>query len=145
MKTITPSSLREFEVPADQLRWRCLPASLGVRTIDEVKPLKEIIGQDRALRALRMGLEMTHSGYNIFVTGHPGTGRTTTIKRLLHEFEGRAIPLTDKCYVHNFRDSDAPMVITLPAGKGAEFKRDVGNFLSELLKSVPAVFESRRG
>jgi ATP-dependent Lon protease len=144
MKTITRSSLREFEVPADQLRWRCLPASLGVRTIDEVKPLKEIIGQDRALRALRMGLEMTHSGYNIFVTGHPGTGRTTTIKRLLHEFEGRAIPLTDKCYVHNFRDPDAPMVITLPAGKGAEFKRDVGNFLSELLKSVPAVFESRR-
>ncbi len=144
MKTTTRTSLRRYEVPAEQLRWRCLPGSLGVRTIDEVKPLQEIIGQDRALRALTMGLEMTHYGYNIFVTGHPGTGRTTTIRRLLHEFEGRDIPLTDKCYVHNFRDPDAPMVLTLPAGKGAEFKRDVGNFLAELLKSVPAVFESRR-
>jgi len=144
MTTTSRTSLSRFEIPSDRLRWRCLPESLGVRTIEDVKPLEQIIGQDRALRALRMGLDMTHYGYNIFVTGHPGTGRTTTIKRLLQEFEDRDITLTDKCYVHNFRDPDAPMILSLPAGKGAEFKRDVGNFLSEMLKSVPAVFESRR-
>jgi ATP-dependent Lon protease len=63
---------------------------------------------------------------------------------MLHEFETRKVELTDKCYVHNFHDPDAPIIITLPAGQGNLFKRDMENFLSELLKGIPAVFESRR-
>ena len=72
-----------FEVPAERLRWRCTPHDLGVKSIEQVQPSSEIIGQDRALRALRVGLEMVQYGYNVFVTGSAGTGRTTTIKRLL--------------------------------------------------------------
>lgn len=131
-------------VPPEELRWRCLPEELGIRSMEHVKPAKAIIGQDRALRALRVGLEMKHYGYNIFVTGLSGTGRTTTIKRLLHEFEHTQADLTDKCYVHNFHDPDAPLMITLPAGKGVAFKKDMEQLLAELQKSIPAAFESRR-
>lgn len=137
-------TMSSYEVSVQNLRWRCTPDHLGIRSMDDVKPLKQIIGQDRALRALRVGLEMTHYGYNIFVTGLPGTGRTTTIKRMLHDFQDRTIPLTDKCYVHNFRDPDAPLMISLPAGQGSSFKKDLGIFLNEVQKGVPAVFESRR-
>jgi lon-related putative ATP-dependent protease len=112
--------------------------------MESVSPLKEIIGQDRALRALRVGLDIMQYGYNIFVTGLSGTGRTTTIKRLLHEFENRPAQLTDKCYVHNFRDPDTPLKIILPAGKGVAFKKDMAALLNELLKGIPAAFESRR-
>jgi ATP-dependent Lon protease len=112
--------------------------------MDDVKPLREIIGQDRALRALRVGMEMKHYGYNIFSTGLPGTGRTTTIKRMLQEVESRQVELTDKCYVHNFHDPDAPLIVTLPAGQGTQFKKDLENFLAELLKGIPGVFDSRR-
>jgi ATP-dependent Lon protease len=112
--------------------------------MEHVKPLKEIIGQDRALRALQLGLEMQHRGYNIFATGLPGTGKTTTIRRMLHDFEAQPAELTDKVYVHNFKDPDAPMIITLPAGKGLQLKKDMENVVAELLKGVPAVFESRR-
>jgi ATP-dependent Lon protease len=117
---------------------------IGVDRIEDVTPLEAIIGQDRALRALALGLDIQHNGYNIFVTGLSGTGRTTTIKRLLQEVEQRPAELTDKCYVHNFRDPDSPIMITLPAGKGMAFRKDMAGFLTELMKAIPAVFDSRR-
>jgi lon-related putative ATP-dependent protease len=133
-----------FELRPEHLRWRCTPKDLGVSTPDEAEPVTEIIGQDRALRSLRVGLEMVQQGYNVFVTGASGTGRTTTIKQLLREFEQLPAQLTDKCYVYNFRDPDAPRMIILPAGQGVAFKKDMENFLNELIKGIPALFESRR-
>ncbi|MCK5572864.1 MAG: AAA family ATPase [Bacteroidetes bacterium] len=137
-------TLSRLSLSPDHLRWLCHPEMLGITSMENVKPLKEIIGQNRALRALRLGLEMKHSGYNIFATGLPGTGKTTTIKRMLHEFEEKQADLTDKCYVHNFRDPDSPMIISLPAGQGCQLEKDMENIVAELLKAIPAVFESRR-
>ncbi len=132
------------EVPVQMLRWQCRPETLRIPSMNHAQPAKAIIGQDRALHALHMGLEMAHPGYNVFVTGDSGTGRTTTIKRVLHEFETRSAALTDKCYVHNFGDPDAPMLLVLPAGKGAAFKKDMGSLVGELKKAIPGAFESRR-
>lgn len=132
------------ELPADRLRRQISQKDLGIATMEGVEPVKEIIGQDRALRALRVGLEMAQDGFNIFVTGLTGTGRTTTIKRLLKEYEHHPAELTDKCYVHNFRDADAPIMLSLPAGQGVKFKKDMAACLGELLKGIPAAFESRR-
>jgi lon-related putative ATP-dependent protease len=146
-KRVSPSNgqpLRAKEVPVDQLRWRCEPKSLGIRTTDDVKPLKEIIGQDRALRALELGLEIKHYGYNIFVTGFSGTGRMTTLKRLLSEFQARPVKLYDRCYVNNFRNPDQPILLTLEAGQGVKFRDDMSDLIADLLKNIPAVFESRR-
>lgn len=139
-----PVSGTSLEVPVDRLRWRCTAEDLGIHSIEEAETPKAIFGQDRALRALRVGLEIMQDGYNIFVTGASGTGRTTTVKRLLHEHETQRASLTDKCYVHNFRDPDQPMLIVLPAGQGSSFKKDIAALLGELLKGIPAVFESRR-
>ncbi len=132
------------EVPADRLRWRCTPDMLHIADMADIKPSRSIIGQDRALQAIQVGLEMKHYGYNIFVTGLPGTGRMTAIHRMLHEFEGRKIPLTDKVYVHNFRNPDAPIMLAFQAGQGIAFKREMGTFLGDMQKGIPAVFESRR-
>jgi len=136
--------LKIKEVPAEKLRWQCELESLKVKTTDDVKLTKEIIGQDRALRALRLGLEMKHPGYNVFVTGFSGTGRMTTIKRLLSEFQNIKVPLRDHCYVHNFLNSDQPILISLPAGDGLKFQEDMDNLIQEFLKNIPAVLESRR-
>lgn len=135
---------RPFELQPAQLRWSCTPDTLGITSMQEVKPLKEIVGQDRALRALQMGLAMKHYGYNIFAAGPPGTGRTTTLKRMLADLEHQTVELSDKMFVHNFKDPDSPVYISLPAGQGTAFKKDMANLLSELLKNIPAVFESRR-
>ena len=132
------------EVSIHKLRWRCDPKKLKIKTSDDVKPTKHIIGQDRAQRAMRLGIEMRHFGYNIFVTGYSGTGRMTTIKRLLHEFENKEAVLTDKCYVYNFHHTDAPIAITLPAGQGCRLRSDMDNLVTDFQKIIPSVFEGHR-
>ena len=140
-----PSALHtKLRVAPERLRWQCTDAMLGITSMEEVEPLTDIVGQPRAMGALRVGLEMTHQGYNVFATGHPGTGKTTAITRMLKEYESRPAELNDMCYVYNFRASDAPMVLILPAGRGSEFKKDMESAVAELQKSIPAVFESRR-
>ncbi|MBN1398406.1 MAG: AAA family ATPase [Bacteroidetes bacterium] len=127
-----------------KLRWQCNPKSLGIKSTNDVKPTREIIGQERALRALHVGLEMNHFGYNIFVTGLSGTGRTTTIKRLLQDFEKKQRSLKDHCYVYNFKHPDMPTAISLPSGRGLALQQDMENLLKELLRDIPAVYESQR-
>jgi ATP-dependent Lon protease len=131
-------------LPIAKLRWQCKPKSLFVRSTDNIQPTREIIGQERALRALRVGLEMKHFGYNIFVSGITGTGRTTTIKRLLQDFEQQPGNLRDHCYVYNFKNPDLPISIILPAGRGRALQQDMENFLRELLHDLPSMYESRR-
>lgn len=131
-------------LPVDKLRWHCDPKSLKVKTSDEIKPSREIIGQERALRALRVGLAMKHFGYNIFVTGLSGTGRTTTIKRMLHEFELKGDGLRDHCYVFNFKNPDQPIALSLPAGQGRGLKIDMANFIADLQRNIPAIYEGQR-
>lgn len=131
-------------LPPQKLRWQCDPKSLGIRSTHDIEPTRDIIGQERALRALRVGLEMKHFGYNIFVTGLTGTGRTTTIKRLLQDFEHQTAALRDHCYVYNFRNPDSPIALSLPAGQGRRLAHDMQAFVKEMLTSIPAVYESRR-
>lgn len=130
------------EVPAELLRWKCPIETLSFNTTDDLCACDEIIGQERALKALRLGLEIDSLGYNIFVTGLVGTGRNTTIKRLLEEIDkGDKIP-DDKCYVNNFKNPDMPRVISLPAGKGEQFRKDMADFIGSLKRNLPAVFDS---
>lgn len=130
------------ELAPAELRWICDPESLGVETTADITPSEEIIGQPRALRALRAGLGMKHDGYNIFVVGPPGTGRTTTVKRLLSEFAAHPAHLEDKLFVHNFKNPDMPRLITLPAGQGGAFRNDMQQLVSILIKNIPSTLES---
>ncbi len=151
MKKKTPASENHLKsapvhkpLLIQKLRWQCNPKSLGIKSTDDVKPTREIIGQERALRALHVGLEMNHFGYNIFVTGLSGTGRTTTIKRLFQDFEKKQRSLKDHCYVYNFKHPDMPTAISLPSGRGLALLQDMENLLKELLRDIPAVYESQR-
>lgn len=144
MQTSLKSASSPRPLPVEKLRWRCDPKSLRVKSSKELKPSREIVGQERALRSLRVGLEMKHFGYNIFVTGLSGTGRTTTIKRMLRKFETTEVSLSDSCYVFNFKNPDMPVVLAFHAGEGSEFKQDMETFVGEILRTIPALFESHR-
>ena len=130
------------EVPVEKLRWRCLPESLSFETTAEIQPCTEIIGQERALKSIRLGLEMDSLGYNIFIVGLVGTGRNTTIKCLLEEIDKAGKIPDDLCYVNHFKDPDQPRCLCLTAGKGKVFKKDMEDLIESLKKKVPLVFES---
>jgi len=111
-------------------------------TTAELTPLNEIIGQDRAIRALQFGLKIKDKGFNIYVAGFPGTGRRTAIVNFLEEIaKDRPVP-SDWCYVNNFKDPDRPHAVELPAGKGREFKQDMERFVSEMRGALRVAFES---
>lgn len=131
------------ELPADLLRWTCDPEKIHVSSSDECKPCDEIIGQKRALKAIQTGLDIKSFGYNIFITGMVGTGRTTTIKQLLEKLEKTDKIPDDLLYVFNFKNADEPMLITLPAGKGKLFKEAMENLIAMLKTNIPEMIKSK--
>ncbi len=132
------------EVPFEKLRWRCDPEKLNFQSTDDIPITEEIIGQKRALEAIRLGLDIEGFGYNIFVTGLVGTGRKTAIKGLLEEIDTAGKIPSDICYVNNFKNPDMPKMISLPAGRGNDFKGDMENLIETLKKKIPLIFEDER-
>ena len=128
------------ELAYEQLRRKINRKSLPMETTDDIKPLDSVIGQERAIKALQLGLELDAKGYNIFVTGVAGTGRTTIIKQLLKKYAAKATVPDDWCYVFNFSDPDSPRALNLPAGKGKEFQQDMSQLIITLQREFKRVF-----
>ncbi|MBI5267374.1 MAG: AAA family ATPase [candidate division Zixibacteria bacterium] len=124
------------------LDYRVADAPRGVKSTDDFKASYDIIGQDRAINAIRVGLHVPSRGYNVFVTGMSGTGRSTTITRLLEQIEHISPRLLDICYVNNFKNVDNPRVLMFKAGDGKRFKRDMRYLIDSLRKVVPKIFLS---
>ena len=131
-------------VPHEQLRWYCNLEKADFSSTDDLEVCDEILGQERALKALELGLNMEYLGYNIYITGKSGTGRHTTIRMLLQDRKRTNIIFDDKCYVHNFKYPDMPRAISLPAGQGNQFKKDMENLVNTLKEHIPAILESDR-
>jgi len=130
------------ELAPSYLRAVCDVKKLGFKVTSELPRLEEILGQKRAIRAMEFGMEIEENGFNIYVAGPPGTGRTTTVKRFLEELaERRPVP-SDWCYVSNFRDPYQPKALELPAGKGREFVSDMEVFVEDAHTAITRALES---
>jgi len=132
------------EVLPEQLRWRCDPAAFDFETTADLKPLEGIIGQERAVRALQLGVELYGPGYNIFVCGLSGTGRATTIQQMLKSIRPVCPPAPDRCYVHNFQHSEQPRLLTLPRGTANNFRKDMNRALDFLATRLPQLLEDEQ-
>ncbi|TEU06170.1 MAG: ATP-dependent protease, partial [Candidatus Aminicenantes bacterium] len=131
------------KLPANLLKWSCDLKKIPFSTTDECKPCEGIIGQERALKAIQTGLEIKSLGYNIFISGLVGTGRTTTIKQLLEKMEKGDKTPDDLLYVNNFKNPDEPTLITLPAGKGKLFKEAIESLIEMLKTNIPEMLKSK--
>lgn len=128
-------------LPPDKLRWRCDPATVPFATTDEVEISEGVIGQVRAIRALKMGIELAGPGYNIFVCGLAGSSRGGLIARMIEEIEPRTQLAPDRCYVHNFKAPDRPRLLTLLRGQANSFKKETQAGIDFLRRRIPQVFE----
>ncbi|MBC8183503.1 AAA family ATPase [candidate division KSB1 bacterium] len=130
------------ELSHDKLRYTCDPEQFKFQTTAEVKPLSEVIGQERAVAAIDFGVNIKSFGYNIFAVGPVGAGRTSTIKEAV-EKRARELPIPDDwCYVYNFQNPEEPNYLRLPAGKGKKLAKDMERFISQLTKDISEVFNS---
>jgi len=134
--------LRELTV--EQLKNCCDPNMFAFESTRDLPELPGIIGQDRALRALEFGLDVSsEKGYNVYILGEEGTGKMTAIRKLLEEkAAGEPVP-NDVCYVHNFAKPDAPRTLDFPPGRGSAFRKDMEELLKILQQQIPKVFESK--
>jgi lon-related putative ATP-dependent protease len=139
------SATKFKELSPDKLTWKLDPEKIPFKTSDECALCEEIIGQDRALNSIQTGLDIKSLGYNIFITGMVGTGRTTTIKQLLEKMRGEEEEDTpdDVLYVNNFKNPDEPTLITMPAGKGRLFSDAIEHLIETLKTDIPKLLKSK--
>lgn len=130
-------------ISVDRLYRRCGEDLFPFGTTDEVPPLEGIIAQERALRAIDFGLSLHSDGFNIYVLGESGTGKTSAIRSLISKLaEENPVP-PDWCYVYNFRNPDEPTAISLDPGKATAFRREAEELIVALKVQIPKVFESK--
>lgn len=132
------------ELPVEKLRRTFDAQSLGFATTEGLPPLEGIIGQPRALEALRFGLGIADPGFNLYVAGPQGSGRTTTVKAFLEEAARQKDTPSDWCYLHNFNDPYRPWACSLPAGQGRELREDMKILVDRARREIPLAFESER-
>jgi len=130
------------ELKPDELRWYCNPDVFEFESTTKVKPIDGVVGQERALKALKLGVDMESPGYNIFVTGLSGTGKMYTIKSMLESISPECPSLKDYAYVNNFDDVDRPKLLEFDAGKACKFKRELLDSIKYLQEHIPQALES---
>ena len=131
-----------LRVPVKQLRRECDASTFKFRTTAEVEPLEGTVGQDRAVSAMDFGLSIEAEGYNLYVAGVPGSGRTTELRTQLTRIAAARPPARDWCYVFNFSDPARPQAVSLPAGLGHRLGHDVDDLVSAVRREVPKAFDS---
>ncbi len=137
----TMTATKPTELPAAKLRWRCELSRIPFETTAQAELREGFIGQERALRALKMGAELSAPGYNVFVCGLAGTSRGGTIARMIEELHPPTKESLDRCYVNNFKLTDRPRLLALARGQANSFKKDMQAGIDFLRRRIPQVFE----
>lgn len=135
--------LKGYEVSREKLRWVCDASIFKFKTTADVAPLKGMIEQDRPVRAIRFGLDIDSPGYNIYVSGLTGTGKSTVIKNFLEEIATGMPRPDDWCYVYNFKDPASPTILNLPAGRAKAFKSAMNELVKSLRQDIAKAFDSK--
>jgi len=140
--------LKEYEVPVEKLRWECDPGLFDFECTGDLAPLREFIGQERATRAVEFGMNMADTGYNIYVAGLTGTGKTSMVKAYIErvikerEVRGQSLDSDDWCYLYNFKEPDNPQIASLPQGKGKVFREETTDLLNKIRHGLGQAFSS---
>ena len=135
-------SVQHLEVPPEKLTLVCNEDGLGFETTDDLTPLEGTIGQERAIDALELALDIDAAGFNLFVSGIPGTGRNTALKAYVERIASEKPIPPDLGYVHNFQDPSQPVAISLDCGMMSVLVRDMEDLVDMCRREIPSVFES---
>ena len=125
------------------VRRGCDPEKFAFQTTEELKAPKGMLGQKRALEALRFGLDIRKKGYHVFVAGPSGAGKLSSVRRLLRRRAAGEPTPRDICYIHSFEEPSRPKVLCVPSGMGRRLSQAMGTLVEELDRRAPQILSSR--
>ncbi len=128
------------ELSYKDLRVTCDPKLFTFKTTDELEPIHTGIGQDRGIKALEFGLSVDINGYNVYVEGPYGVGKTAYTKNYLSVISKKKKVPNDWCYIYNFDNPNEPIAVSLPAGQGKEFESEMNTFINDIKVDIKNTF-----
>ena len=130
------------QLAPERLYQRCDPEQFDFTTTEDLEDLSDVIGQPRAVEAVRFGIGILHKGYNLFAFGPTGSGKHAMVQRYAREKASSGECPPDWCYVNNFQQPHKPRMLRMPAGRGIQLDQDMDQLVEDLHDAVPAVFDS---
>ena len=130
------------ELSYKQLKMTCDPQVFKFETTENLEPITTGIGQDRGIKALEFGINVNIKGYNVYLEGPSGVGKTMYTKNYLRKIAAKRKVPHDWCYIYNFNNPNEPIAVSLQAGYGKEFKEDMDNFIKEIKKDIKNTFNN---
>lgn len=132
---------KDRELQPEQLRRKSDPSMFSFESTAGLPPLQQVIGQERAVRAIDFGTEIPSHGYNIFAVGPAGSGRTTAVRQFLDRRATQRPGPSEWCYVYNFEDPRRPSTVELPPGRASQLRRQMAELVQQLQREIPRTFE----
>jgi len=130
------------ELSYKDLKITCNPNIFNFETTEELESIRTGIGQDRGIQALEFGLQIDVKGYNLYLEGPSGVGKTMYTLNYLKEIASKRKAPNDWCYIYNFDDPNEPISVSLPAGQGKEFRDSMDGFIKEIKKDIKKTFNA---
>ncbi|MEE0866345.1 MAG: ATP-binding protein [Clostridia bacterium] len=130
------------ELNYKDLKMTCNPEVFDFESTQELSSIQEGIGQDRGIKALEFGLQVNVKGYNLYLEGPSGVGKTMYTKNYLNKIASKQRVPHDWCYIYNFQNPNEPIAVDLPAGQGKEFKDSMDGFIKEIRKDIQKTFNN---
>ena len=130
------------ELSYKDLKITCNPNLFKFETTKDIEPISTGIGQDRGISALEFGIQIDVKGYNLYLEGPSGVGKTMYTKNYLNKIATKKKTPNDWCYIYNFENPNEPISVSLPAGQGKEFKDSMDGFIKEIKKDIKKTFNA---
>ena len=134
--------MKKNELSYKDLKKYCNPNTFKFETTAELDGLDSIYGQDRGIKALEFGLSVDSKGYNLYIEGPSGVGKTMYTKKYVAKVASKKKTPDDWCYIYNFDVPNEPIAVNLTAGQGKEFKSDMDNFVEDIKKDIKLTFKN---
>ncbi|MCW8328705.1 AAA family ATPase [Photobacterium sp. SDRW27] len=120
----------------------CDPKQFNFETTDDIEPMDQPLGLERAIEAIKLGIGIPSDGFNIYVMGSAGYGKHAITQQLIADHKDKEKALSDWCYVNNFHETNKPVALQLPAGMGKRLQQKIQHLIEELKKTVPTLLQN---
>ena len=134
--------MKNNELSYKSLKKYCNPEKLPFETTEELEPISAGIGQERGIKALEFGLNVDVRGYNLYLEGPSGVGKTMYTRKYLDVISKKKKTPTDWCYIYNFSNPNEPIAVSLTAGQGKEFKETMDQFIKDIKNDIKTTFSN---